>query len=907
MERLHVMDGHGYIFRAHYGLLNTSKGDRREVRLSRADGMPTGALYVFARMLMRLHDDLRPDRMAVVFDAQRKNFRNDIFPEYKATRTAPPEDLQIQMEYFQPLVEAMGWPVMRESGVEADDVIATLVDRALERKWEVVVFSADKDLMQLVGPGVTVVDAMRQFTYTREAVMEKFGVPPERVADFLALKGDTSDNIPGLQGVGDKTAAELVNAYPDLEALIAANPKVRGKFPVGTPEAIERLRISRKLVELDRKVTLPRALDDLVVGEWDTARLTSMFTELEFNNMLERVGAPPPPMMPKAAPQSPLASLGEPVVAATAAEIAALVASARAAGRVAVHVDSSGRFDRADLVGMALAVPGAPPAYVPVGHRSLTAGEMPSAAALAPLALLLADANVPKIIHDGKTAARVLALFGWGLAGVAEDPMLAAFLLDATKNYEAPEDVAAQVTGIELAPRKEAAGKGGFEATAPIEAAAWVGRVAEATLHAGPELARRVAQAELERLYRDVELPIAVLLSRIERIGICIDGAHFARLSNEVGAQIAALERQVFEAVGHEINLGSPKQLAHLLFEELGLSADRTKKKTKTGFSVDHEVLEGMIEEHASIKWILEHRELIKLKGTYLDALPPLVNPATGRVHTNFNQVVAATGRISSQDPNLQNIPIRSDMGREIRRGFVAAPGKVLVAADYSQIELRILAHLSHDPVLTRAFHERVDVHTETAAQVFGIPAADVTATHRRIAKAVNYGLAYGQSDFGLARALDIPRREAADYKARYFERFPTIRKFMEDVVAQARALGGSRTVLNRWRPIPDLRSKSPVAAAAATRIAQNTPMQGAGADIIKLAMLATTRRLAAEGLEADLLLTVHAVHDELVFETAPAVAEQVGAVIQTEMQNAYTLDVPLDVDIGIAASWADC
>ena len=904
MERLHIMDGHGYIFRAHYGLLNTNRGERREVRLSRADGMPTGALYVFARMLMRLHDDLRPDRMAVVFDAGRKSFRNEIYPLYKATRTAPPEDLQVQMEYFRPLVEAMGWPVMAEGGVEADDVIATLVCRALERKWEVVVFSADKDLMQLVGPGVTVVDAMRQFTYTREAVMEKFGVPPERVADFLALKGDTSDNIPGVAGVGDKTAAELVNAYPDLEALIAANPKVRGKFPVGDPEAVERLRISRKLVELDRDVTLPRPLDELVAGEWNTAELTRLFTELEFSNMLERVGAPPPPMMPKAAPQTPLASLGEPVVAATADEIAAVVAHARAAGRVAVHVEASGRFDRADLIGLALAAAGAPPAYVPVGHRSLTAGEMPSAEALAPLARLLADPAVPKVVHDAKTAARTLALFGWALAGVTEDPMLAAFLLDATKDPSSPEDVAAQVTGIELPARKEAAGKGGFEATAPAEAAVWVGRVAEATLHAGPELARRVAQAELDKLYREVELPIAMLLARIERIGICIDGPHFTKLSAEVAAQIGALERQVFDAVGHEVNLGSPKQLSHLLFEELGLAADRTKKKTKTGLSVDHEVLEGLIDDHAIIKPILEHRELCKLKGTYLDALPPLVNPATGRVHTNFNQVVAATGRISSQDPNLQNIPIRSDQGRAIRRGFIAAPGRVLVAADYSQIELRILAHLSHDPVLTRAFRERVDVHTQTAAEVFSIPAAEVTATHRRIAKAVNYGLAYGQSDFGLARALDIPRREAAEYKVRYFERFPTIRKFMEDTVSQARALGGTRTLLHRWRPIPDLRSKSPQAVAAAARVAQNTPMQGAGADIIKLAMLQSTARLAAEGLDADLLLTVH---DELVFETTPALAEQVGAVVRSAMEGAFTLDVPLDVDIGIATSWADC
>ncbi len=902
MERLHVVDGHGYIFRAHFGLMNASRGERREVRLSTAEGMPTGALYVFARMLMRLHDDLRPARIAVVFDAGRKSFRTEIYPEYKATRPPPPEDLAIQMPYFRPLVEAMGWPVLAEPGVEADDVVATLVTEARARGWEAVVFSADKDLMQLVGEGVSVVDAMRQHTYTREAVIEKFGVPPERVADFLALKGDTSDNIPGVSGVGDKTAAELVNAYPDLEALIAANPRVRGKHPLGDPAMVERLRISRRLVELDRHVALPRPLDSLVAGEWNAAELARMFTELEFTAMLDRVSSAPAPSLPQAAPASPMAELRPPVVAANAADVAALVASARAAGRCALAVEWSGRFDRAHLVGVAVAVAGAAPAYVPVGHRSLAAGPVPDAAALAPLAALLADAAVAKLVHDSKAATRALALHGWRLAGVAEDPMLAAFLLDATKDPQAPEAVATRVTGIELPPRAQAAGKGGFEATAPDEAAAWVGRVAEATLHAAPELARRVAQAELERLYRDVELPIAGLLAHVEQVGVCIDAAHFARLSAETGAQIAALEREVFDAIGHEVNLGSPRQLAHLLFDELGLTSERMKK-TKTGQSVDHEVLEGLLEAHVIIRPILEHRELTKLKGTYLDALPPLVNPRTGRVHTIFNQVVAATGRISSQDPNLQNIPIRSDQGRAIRRGFVAAPGQVLVAADYSQIELRILAHLSHDPVLTRAFRDRVDVHTQTAAEVFAVPAAEVSPAQRRIAKAVNYGLAYGQSDFGLAHALDIPRREAAEYKARYFERFPTIRRFMEDVVAEARSRGGSRTILGRWRPIPDLKSKTVVARNQAQRIAQNTPMQGAGADIIKLAMLRTTARLAREGVAAELLLTVH---DELVFECAPGLADQVATLVRAEMEGAYQLDVPLDVDVGVATSWAD-
>ncbi|MCA9673430.1 MAG: DNA polymerase I, partial [Myxococcales bacterium] len=543
-------------------------------------------------------------------------------------------------------------------------------------------------------------------------------------------------------------------------------------------------------------------------------------------------------------------------------------------------------------------------AYVPLGHRYIGAPPAPERAATAPLWALLADPAVAKVCHDTKTARRVLADLGHALDGALDDPMLAAFLLDATKDPGAAEVVAASAAGVPLAPRAELAGrnKHSLEMVEVERAAAWLGRVAEAGLRGNAELRRRLARGGLERLYRDIELPVARILADVERVGVCIDEDHLRTLGREVSAQIADLERRVFELAGTEINLGSPKQLAALLFEQLGLTSDRMKK-TKTGYSVDHEVLESLVEAHPIIAPILEHRELVKLKGTYLDALPPLINPRTHRLHTSFNQVVAATGRISSQDPNLQNIPIRSEVGRAIRRGFVAAAGKLLVAADYSQIELRILAHLSGDPVLCQAFRDRVDVHTQTAAEVFGIARDAVGPRERRIAKAVNYGLIYGQSDFGLARALDIPRKEAHEYSERYFERFPTIRKFMEDVVADARKRGGARTILDRWRPIPDLASKSPMARRAAERVAQNTPMQGSGADLIKLAMIKTTARIAAERLDAPMLLTVH---DELVFEVAEAEAERLGAIVKEEMEAVFELSVPLEVDVGIARAWAD-
>ncbi len=566
------------------------------------------------------------------------------------------------------------------------------------------------------------------------------------------------------------------------------------------------------------------------------------------------------------------------------------------------------RVDRAHAVGVAIAIEGAS-WYVPLGHRYLGAPPAFAAADLAPLAAALADPAVAIVAHDGKRDGHALAAAGVLVGPSADDTMLAAFLLDSTIDAEAVEVVIGQAAGVTLAGRAAHLARhrpGPSRRCRSVEAAAWTAPLASAALTAATAQGRALATAGLTALYREVELPIARILADLERTGITIDADHFRALAVRTQAQVVELERTIFQALGEECNLGSPKQLGHVLFDKLGLVSERMKK-TKTGYSVDHDVLEGLIGQHPAIAPILEHRELTKLKGTYLDALPPLVNPRTGRLHTTFNQVAAATGRISSQDPNLQNIPIRTEIGREIRRGFVAAPGRVLIAADYSQIELRILAHLSGDPLLSQAFRDRVDVHTQTAAMVFGIPLAEVGARERRVAKAVNYGLIYGQSDFGLARALDVSRPEAHDYAQRYFERLPTVRKFMEDIVTRARKAGGAHTLLGRWRPIPDLSSKSPMARRQAERIAQNTPLQGAGADLIKLAMIATTRRLAAMAAPAVMLLTVH---DELIFEVPPDRAEEAAAAIKEEMEavapNGKPLDVPLEVDVGIAASWAE-
>jgi DNA polymerase-1 len=912
-ERLYIVDGHGYIFRAHYGLMNVSRGERKEVRLSTSEGMPTGALYVFSRMLMRLEEDYRPTHMAVVFDDKsgKRTFRAEMYPDYKAHRKETPEELQVQMEYFPKIVRGLGWPCLAIPGVEADDVIASLAVQARKKGWDVVIFSADKDIMQLIGDGVSMIDALHQKTYTREEVIKKMGVPPEKIPDFLALVGDTSDNIPGIKGVGDKTAANLLEQYGSLDSLIAANPVVPRlsiKQPFGDPEQLERVKISRQLVELKRDVELP-PLESLVVGEWDLPGLLQLFTELEFQVLVEKVKMKMPPgddMVVVPAPQTHQVAAVEArqdtKVVVRADAIAALAHAAYAAGKLAITVElDPERPERAHMVAVIVAVPGEAPAYIPLGHRYIGAPAPPPPADLLPLHRVLEDPTVAKVCHNAKQVVRAFLDVGVTVAGIVDDTMLAAYLLDPTAEAEPAEAVAQRLGGVLVPARDKIAGRvKSLEAVEVERAAPWAGAITSALLPISEQLPPRLQASGLASLYRDIELPVANLLARVERVGIHIDTAHFRKLSQQVEVRIAELEKQIYAIAGQEFNIGSPKQLGEVLFEKLGIET-KGVRRTKTGWSTEAEVLEQI--EHPIAKPILEHREISKLKGTYLDALPPLVSPKTGRVHTTFNQVVAETGRISSQDPNLQNIPIRSELGIEIRRGFVAAPGHVLIAADYSQIELRILAHLSGDPLLSSAFRDRVDVHTQTAAEVFGVPREQVTAEQRRIAKAVNYGLSYGQTDTGLARALDVPRTQAAEYSRRYFQRFPTIHKFMDDIVAVARAQGGARTLLGRWRPIPNLMSKSPAARHAAERVAQNTPMQGTGADIIKLAMLRTTERIAKEGWPVHMLLTVH---DELVFESPPDIAETVGAALVEEMENVYQLNVPLEVDIGIGTNWAD-
>jgi DNA polymerase-1 len=950
---------------------------RGGVRLTTAAGKPTGALYVFANMLVRLYLDRRPERIAVVFDAPGRTFRDDIDEQYKATRREVPDDLKRQMADFQPLTEAFSWPVLAIPGVEADDVIATLVAQARARDWDAIVYSGDKDLMQLVGDGVTVHDQLRQITYDAAAVEKKFGVSPKQLRDYLALVGDKSDNVPGMPGVGKKTATTLLSKYGSIDGILAHTGALRGKQRerFEDPALVSGLETSRELVTLRDDVELGVSIDELVPRPWDGERLRELFYELEFQVLLTRLEGNAPKASATGSPSSSSSSsssssgavssgavsaeaaavasssgplfasvrassgssgagseaaasgatapagaatarstsalappaIQDPQVVLTAEALASVAAAARDVGRVALHVETDGRrWDRAALVGLAMAIPGRAPAYVPLAHRYLSVPAQLSTDVFAhELGAALGDPDIAIVGHDVKEIERTLAELGVALRGVDFDTMLAAYLLDVDRSFLL-ERVIAGAVGIKLPTRKQLLGSGRskieFEALSVEEAARYAGTAAGAVLLAADELGRRIETAGLGELLGDLELPLASLLARVERIGVCLDVPYLRALASEAGGQLATLEKQIFEAAGAEINLGSPKQLAKLLFETLGLSSDKMRK-TKTGYSTDHEVLESLLDAHPAIAPIIEHRELGKLKSTYLDALPPLVNPRTRRIHTRFEQAVAATGRLSSQDPNLQNIPIRTELGRRIRRAFVADEGMVLVSVDYSQIELRILAHLSQDPVLVRAFQSDIDVHTQTAAEVFQIPLDQVGSTERRVAKAVNYGLVYGQTDFGLSRALGIARSEARGYIERYFERFARVRAFMDEVVEQARTAGAATTIMGRRRPIPDLRHKNYQRRKAAERVAQNTPMQGSAADIIKVAMLRVARRLDAEALPARMLLTVH---DELVFEVPPDRVSELTEVAVAEMEGAAALSVPLRVDVGVAKNWAE-
>ncbi|WP_438034084.1 DNA polymerase I [Sorangium sp. So ce204] len=882
---LYLVDLSGYVFRAYHAISP----------LSSPSGEPTHATYGTVAMLTKLVEERKPAYLGVAMDSPGKTFRDELDPRYKAHRPPPPPDLGVQMSRCREIVEAYRIPIFIQEGLEADDLVAVAVARARERGLRVVIASSDKDLMQLVdGEQVMLWDAMRDKVYGHPEVIAKFGVPPEQVRDLLALVGDTSDNVPGVPGVGLKTAAELLAQFGSLSAIYerigeVKKPRIRESLQQNEADA----RLSQKLVTLDGGAPVSLDLETLRYGGADTGRLRELFTELGFSRFLKAVRAP-----------EPTARAATYRVLTTREELEAFARSARAAGRLALDVLATSREPMsAHVCGVALACEPGQAVYVPLGHRYLGAPAQLSMSDIdAVMGPLLADPELPKVGHDVKFCEVILLRHRIGLVGVSFDTMLASYLLDPEAKNQlhelAERELGAKMQTLdEVAPKRRGQAQRALDEIELGEASSYGAAFADVALSLTDRLRPRLRAEKLEDLLVQIELPLSAVLAEMELTGVLVDPQALAQLGAQMTTELAALEQKAREIVGHDINLASPKQLEAVLFDELKL---RSQRKTKTGRSTDADVLEALSEEHPFPGVVLEHRAIAKLKGTYVDALPRLVHPGTGRIHTRWGQAVAATGRLSSQDPNLQNIPIRTELGRMIRRAFVAPPGSVIVSADYSQIELRVLAHLSKDPVLVDAFRTGQDVHVRTAMEIFGVDQAGVTAEMRRRSKTINFGVIYGMGESALAKRLDISRAEAARFIDAYFARYRGVHEFMEGTMAEAKRSESVRTLLGRRRLLPDLRSSDRMRRAQAERIAQNTPIQGTAADLLKLAMVRVPRPVVPG---ARMVLTVH---DELAFEVPAEAVDEAKAKVREAMESVFPLDVPLVVDVGHGPTWAD-
>jgi DNA polymerase-1 len=899
---LYLVDLSGYVFRAYHALppLSSSRGE------------PTHAVLGTVNMLQKIVGERRPHMFALAMDSRGPTFRHALDARYKATRPPPPADLSAQMSRVEQVARAYDVAIFQQPGLEADDLIAAVTARALAEGSRVVIVSADKDLMQLVRDGddrVVLWDSMRDRVFGPAEVREKLGVPPSLVRDYLALTGDTSDNVPGVPSVGPKTAVDLLTQFGSIDAIYAGLDAVkRPKLRDALREHEEDARLSKRLVTLDATAPIEWQTGRLLWGGADVAELRRLFTELEFGRQLGQLDS----LAAGSAPAS--ASTSAPTPGAAQAptydvvlDVGALeriVADARRAGRLGVAVAASDSDAmRAVVLGVALATAPGRGHYVPVQHRYLgSPAQVAWDAVAAVLAPVLADPAVTKVGHELKQASIILASAGVVVRGPAFDTHVASYLVDPEAPNELP-DVAKRELGRSFVPYAQSVAKNrgpapAFDEIEVDKAAAFAGPLAEVPLAALPGLEARLGAEGLDRLMRDVEMPLARVLAAMETRGVLVDVKVLAGLSIEADDRLRSLEADCKRLAGKDFALRSRDQLEAILFDDLGLPV--VKRTPKGGRSTDAEVLEALAEKHPLPARILEYRELDKLKGTYIDALPRCVNARTGRIHTRFDQTVAATGRLSSSDPNLQNIPIRTEFGRSIRAAFVAPPGRAILSADYSQIELRVLAHISGDPELVDAFASGEDVHVRTAALVFDKPRGEVTADERRAAKTINFGVIYGMGDSALSKQLGVTRERAAQFIEAYFKRYAGVARFMEQTVETARQGEAVRSMYGRRRFLPNLHSANRALRLEAERIARNTPIQGTAADILKLAMIALGEDGEVPG--ATMILTVH---DELVFEVDEGRGAAAGEAIREKMASAAKLAVPLVVDVGVGPSWA--
>ena len=898
--RIFLMDAMSFIFRAYHAMA-------RQRGMSTKTGLPTAATYVFVNMLRKLREDFAPEYLAAVFDVAAPTFRDQqaeampalrkfdsktqTFQEveyagYKATRAEMPGDLAQQLPYIRRALEAYRIPILESKGYEADDVIGTLARKAAGQAYGVYVVSNDKDMMQLVDDRVLVLNPPKDNLICDAAKVEEIlGVPPERVVDVMALRGDSVDNIPGAPGIGDKGSVELIKRFGTVEATLDHAAEVEKKtYRESLQNNRDAVLLSKKLATISTDVPIELEVNAMKTGEPDVEALRALFTELEFTSLLKEL--------------LPVVEVTEAhyTEAKSAEDVDAVLKAVPAGGAMAVAVEAeqvSAAEEEAEEqepeTGMLpltaeTAPDGQSPRQIAISAEPGAAVSISAEAAPARSRLLsvLADEHLPKAIHDYKLAIHVLEQQGITLRGVQHDPMLYSYLLDPTYSSHRLPDVALRRLNLKLS------------GTLP-ESADITGRLATALRH-------EVEQAGLLKLYDDIDLPLVPVLARMEQAGVKIDRHALAEMSSRLEREIEVKAREIYDQAGCEFNISSPRQLGDVLFNRLNLPKPVKYGKGKT-ISTAVDVLEGLAETHAVPRLVLEYRQLSKLKSTYVDALPALLNPTTGRLHTTFGQTGTATGRLSSANPNLQNIPIRTELGREIRAAFTAEPGHVILSADYSQIELRLLAHFSKDPLLVEAYRRGDDIHTLTASQVFGVPPLMVTADHRRQAKVVNFGIVYGLSAFGLSQNLGIEPGEAKQFITAYFEKYGGVRKFIDATLEEARREQKVRTLFGRVRPIPDINSKNPNLRGFAERTAVNTPLQGTAADLIKLAMIRIDAALRERGLKSRMTLQVH---DELVFEVPEAEIEVMKSLVREYMEKVHPLTVPLLVEIGVGANWRD-
>ncbi len=918
--RLYIVDGSGFIFRAFHALPPLTR---------KSDGLPVGAVAGFCNMLWKLLVDMKaapdaPTHLAVVFDKSEVTFRNQLYADYKAHRPPPPEDLVPQFPLMREATLAFGVPCLELGGYEADDIIAAYSCRVRDAGGEVVIVSSDKDLMQLVGDRVTMLDTMKNVRIGLPEVFDKFGVTPDKVVDVQALCGDSVDNVPGAPGIGVKTASALINEYGDLETLLARASEIKqDKRRQTLIDFADQIRLSRQLVQLDCDTPLPQPIAELAVEEPDHEVLAEFLERMEFRTLARRVvesrsGGAPAPAPRRAEPEAP-----PPIdtsLYACVRDLAALdawIAKARAAGLVAFDAETDGPSSASsDLCGVSLAVAPGEACYIPLGHSAAEGlaletlaelDQIPMADALARLKPLLEDPGVLKIAHNAKYEIAVFSRLGVNVAPI-EDTMLISYALEGGAHEHGMDHLAQLWLSHQPIALKSVTGTGkatkSFRHVELAAATSYAAEDADITLRLYHLLRPRLAREGLLTVYETLERPLPAVLAQMELAGVKIDPDQLRRLSNDFSQRMADYEAEATALVGRPFNLGSPKQIGDVLFGEMGLPGG---KKTATGvWSTDASVLETLaVEGHRLPRLLLEWRQLSKLKGTYTDALALAVAPKTGRIHTSFALASTTTGRISSNDPNLQNIPVRTEEGRKIRKAFVAEPGNVLISADYSQIELRLVAHIGDVPQLKRAFLDGLDIHASTASEMFGVPVEGMPAETRRRAKAINFGIIYGISAFGLANQLSIPQDEAGAYIKTYFERFPGVRAYMDRMRHTVRAQGYVTNLFGRKIHIPAANSKSVHDRQFAERAAINAPIQGAAADVIRRAMVRMPAALKAEGLRARMLLQVH---DELVFEAPAEEAEATCAVAKRVMERAtdpiVQLSVPLVVDARAASNW---